>query len=71
MPVSLKFKSDLDGVDSFIQVDFTLDGYLFLNIGSEGDGWKDQSIFLNKQSAIKFAKEVRKQISFMEEDSHE
>lgn len=69
MPVALTFKSDVEDVNSYLQVYVNEEGYLCLNIGSEGDGWIDQYIILNKQSAIKFAKEVRKQISFMEDEA--
>lgn len=71
MPIDVIFTSDHPKYDDVAQVWATVTGYLCIEVKSATDPQDCQIIFLNKQNAIKFAKEVRKQISFIEEETHE
>jgi len=64
MAYTLKFLStEESGLETELEVFINSMGFLTLKI--EGDGL--QLICLEKESAIKLAKEIRKQISFLED----
>lgn len=70
MPVHSIFQSDQEDIDTSIMAWVNQDNQLYIQI-AERDG-SDYGIpafvVLDKRTAIKFAKELRKEISFMEED---
>ena len=70
MPVYSIFRSDQEDIDTSIMAWVNQNNQLYIQI-SERDG-SDYGIpacvVLDKRTAIKFAKELRKEISFMEED---
>lgn len=69
MPVNLLFRSDDPEVHTEVSVYLNVDDFLCINIHSLNDGWEDQFVLLDKRNAIKFDKELRKQISQMEDQS--
>ena len=71
MPVHSIFQSDDDQVDTAIMAWVNQDGKLYIQISEKDktDFYVPAYVVLDKRTAIKFAKELRKEISYMEDEA--